>query len=123
MSNPSFSIYTLSAPDTGWEYLPVVRDVLHQLSGEEPTPFEGHHPGTAFDLDTRLVKDFLHDWETAHRLARAAGMSTPQDKAARVFWLPTHTGSRYGFVLHEYCQSTTYVVSPAPLPHLEPSHG
>lgn len=122
MSNSRFTTYTVSGLDTDWAYQPTVRDVLYQLAGEEPTPFEGHHPGTAFDLNTRRVKGFLQDWEAAHQLARDAGMRRHQNQATRVFWVPTHKGFQYGFVLQEYNQSTTYVVAPVPLPHLETNH-
>jgi len=119
MNQDRFKTYIVAPMGTGWDYLPTVRDVLCQVAGEEPSPYDGHHPGTAFDLNTRLVKTFVDDVQLAHDLARKAGMRTHLMDTSRVFWMPTGTGMAYGFVLKEYNQSTTYVISPVDMPHLE----
>lgn len=103
--------YAIRPVDSGWEYLPTVRQVASQIErkllGENENKDSWDNP--------QPILNFMTDFNRALDLGKRKGWSGKFMEDSRVMWLPGIGAFNYAFVWKHDRQGTTFVVSPHPL--------
>lgn len=108
-------VYHVAPIDFGWEHLPTVADVAGRL-GAATAVASAMKPGSRESLE---VSEFLHAWQIARDLASTAGWEGDFRDDPVVFWVPSDDGFRFGFVIKQDNNGSTFVVTPFQMPWLE----
>ena len=110
-------VYQLDPIDFNWEHLPTVESVAISLASQEAKTFI--HYGNADSTAGVTYREFTALWASAKDAAGSKGWDGDFRVAPSVLWIPVEDSFSPGFVFKQDNNGTTFVVSPAPLPHLE----
>ena len=109
-------VYELSPIDLGWENLKTVEETAADIGEIEARMKVG---AQVVDDVCPTIDQFARAWKDAQQEAKNAGWDEDFRHDPVVFWLPMSEHEfRFGFVLKQDSNGTTYVVSPVSLPHL-----
>lgn len=113
----AWHVYEIGPIDNNWDKLSTVRDAAEKLGALEARFRADSGERFPFEPST---EDFLSDWEAAKQAAIDSGWEGDWRQLPAVFWLPDPRSAqfRYGFVIKQDNNGTTYVISPFELPHL-----
>jgi hypothetical protein len=106
--------YEIPPVDFGWKFLRTVEDTARNFGAEQAAA-----AARGQTMDGPSADEFLRSWESAKEAARASGWEGDFRQDPVVFWLPDDTDFKWGFVLKQDNNGTTYVVSPRELPSVE----
>ncbi|MCS6766060.1 MAG: hypothetical protein MO847_06375 [Candidatus Protistobacter heckmanni] len=108
--------YSLIPIDIMWEFLPTLEEVAGKIGAMDA--FYAQQVAAAGEVD---LTTFLASFESAKQAARDVGWEGDFRGSPRVLWLPMAEFSfTWGFVWKQDNNGETFVVSPYPLPWLEP---
>jgi hypothetical protein len=107
--------YYITPIDFGWDYLPSVQEFAERLSKADLDVKLGKQP-----YGEARLEQFLADFNEAKELAARAGWEGDFRGPPSVFCLPIENEIVYGFVWKQDNNGDTLVVSPQPLPWLDP---
>ena len=112
----AWSVYEVPPVDANWRFLKTVAATAREIGGDSA---HARAMGAPSSLEGPDIEEFLSTWQAAREAARQAGWDGDFRHEPVVFWVPGDTEFRWGFVIKQDNNGTTYVVSPVPMPHLD----